>query len=111
MNDKEFDKAIEQQKWIFAKTYAKKSPHEYFMKRDNPELFYEIEKRIAEKGETIMYFTTPFQCYIRNGKRYWSYDMLVNRGDNNLNYDSKNKEKEDYTLQNQNKNRKLEDFK
>ena len=106
MNDAEFDKRVENQKWIFAKTYSKKSPHEYFMRKEDIELYDEITKRIEKEGETIMYFKTPFKCYIRNGKRYWGYDILVNRCDNNLQYTVKNNDR-DHSSQSPDKNRKL----
>lgn len=89
MNSKDFEIEVEEQKWTFAKTYAKKSPHEYFLRTDNPDLFWELKRRIAEKPTEITYFQTKFQCYIHKGKRYWGYDLVMNRCDNSQDYSKK----------------------
>jgi len=93
MTDKEFEESLANQSWIFSKTYAKKSPHEYFLRTDNPDLFWELKRRIAEQGKEVLYFKTKFQCHIHNGKRYWGYNLIMNRCDDSQDY-SKPEQKE-----------------
>ena len=55
INIKEF---CDKQDWIFAKTYAKKAPHEYVVRNNingNDEEFMDVVNYIQENGIT-MYF-------------------------------------------------------
>jgi len=87
MTDEEFNEQLNNQSWREAKTYANKSPHEYFLRTDNQDLFWELKRRIAEQGKEVLYFKTKFQCHIHKGMRYWGYDLVMNRCNNSQNYD------------------------
>jgi len=76
-NLKEF---IENQKWIFAKTYAETWPHEYIVqeKVDNT-LFLELANHIDKYGY-IDYFYKMKQTYFDyNGYTYWRMENIINR--------------------------------
>lgn len=82
MSDGEFEYQLGIQVWKFAKTYAKKSPHEYFLQKNNEGLFQEVMRRVRDLGETEMYYKTKFRVYHFQDFKYWGYDDgagLVNR--------------------------------
>ena len=88
MTKEEFIKFVESWDWTFAKTYAKKSPHEYIVCKANHPRRAEFErawKFIRENGEPEKYFRTTFLVYKVNGHKYWtmnaplSTEYLINR--------------------------------
>ena len=79
MTDEEFDEALSKQAWTFAKTYAKTAPHEYFLRTANPDLFWELKRRIAELGVEQLFYTTKVQYYFWKEYKYWGYDLVMNR--------------------------------
>lgn len=79
MNDKVFEEQLSNQKWIFAKTYAKTAPHEYFLKVQNEDLFLELKRRISELGIDEKFYESTFRYYYHGDFKYWAYDELVNR--------------------------------
>lgn len=86
MKDREFEEKLKKQKWIFAKTYAKTAPHEYFLKIQNEELFLELKRRIEKLGIDEKFYKTTFRYYYHGEYKYWCYDDLVNRDKKNKTY-------------------------
>ena len=83
---------LEKQHWIFAKTYAKTSPHEYCLKNDvvgTKREFEEACRVILEEGFPACFFTYPNKYIYGNGHMYWvMHDVakeciLINRSDVN----------------------------
>ena len=74
MTDSEIKQLIASLKWTFAKTYAKKSPHEYAIcKAGEPhrdEVVY-FMRHIFDNGETELYYGHPFTVYRFDGRKYW----------------------------------------
>jgi len=100
MNDKElppeFKDMIEQNDWIFAKTYAKKCPHYYFIREWNPELYDEIVRRINAKGRTDFYYNLEGQYYFLDDWKYWCMPPVLNRADRKVTYGNKAIERNKY---------------
>ena len=81
-NIKEF---IERQDWIFAKTYAKRAPHEYIV-RDNikgtDEEFMNMVNYIQENGQTMWFWNYPNKYIYVDGHYYWVMtDNMQRNGD------------------------------
>lgn len=95
MNEKEkkeydkWEKWVNSFDWTFAKTYAKKAPHEYLVRdkisKDNQKLMLGFAKFIKEHGYEEKFWQTTF-VYLNIGKyKYWTCEYplyktsLVNR--------------------------------
>ena len=89
MSDEEFDKNINKQTWTFAKTYAKTYPHEYFLRTENPDLFWELKRRIKELGVNKKFFDTDERYYFYKDYKYWGYAIIMNRTNDKTDYSSK----------------------
>ncbi len=75
MNETEIRTLIANLTWTFAKTYAKKSPHEYAVVKVGQayrDEVVEFMKYIFEHGEKELYFGKPFIVYRIDGRKYWS---------------------------------------
>lgn len=92
MTDDAIRKLIAELEWTFAKTYAKKSPHEYAVcKAGSPHHNDAVQfmKHIFKHGETELYYDHPFRVYRIDGRKYWTMakafdditddDYLINR--------------------------------
>jgi len=88
MTKEEFIKFVESWDWTFAKTYAKKSPHEYIVCKANHPRRAEYEKAVQflrDNGEPEQYFRATFTVYKVNGHKYWtgnkpmSAEWILNR--------------------------------
>lgn len=88
MTKEEFIKFVESWDWTFAKTYTKKSPHEYIVCKANHPRREEYEKAvqfIRDNGEPEQYFRATFTVYKVNGHKYWtgnkpmSAEWILNR--------------------------------
>jgi hypothetical protein len=87
MTQDEFKKFIETQKWIFAKTYAEKAPHEYCLKKncESIELFNDAVVFIRENGVKEKFFKSRFIYFYIDGYKYWTMGapiditILINR--------------------------------
>lgn len=79
----QLEEMCNQQKWKWAKTYAKFAPHEYFLKPMNYLLFKALKRFIAEEGveeEFRIYSTVKMYKYYYVGDyKYWGYDLVMNR--------------------------------
>lgn len=73
-------KFIEEQKWTFAKTYAKTWPHEYIVqeKVDN-EKYQKLAELINTQGYESNFYTTKQIYYDFNGNTYWHMENIINR--------------------------------
>ena len=71
---------IEQQNWIFAKTYAATWPHEYLVQeRVDNTFFLELANHIDQFGYED-YFYEMNQIYFDfNGFTYWHMENIINR--------------------------------
>jgi len=73
---KKFEEFIENQKWIFAKTYAKFAPHEYIVKWRIPSKYHEIFEEFVEyiriNGYNKKFKSKSFCYYNIDGYIYWT---------------------------------------
>ncbi len=76
-NIKEF---IENQDWIFAKTYAETWPHEYIVqeKVDN-KLYLELANHIDTYGYENYFYKMKQVYFDYNGFTYWHMENIINR--------------------------------
>ena len=74
MNEEMIQAFIDEQSWIFAKTYANKAPHEYVVRgriNGTDEEFMRVVKYIQEKGITMHFWNHPNKYIFINGHQYW----------------------------------------
>ena len=65
---------FEKQTWTFAKTYAKKAPHEYIVRGKHAgtdEEFMAAVNYILENGITMYYYNHPNKYIFLDGRQYW----------------------------------------
>lgn len=87
MDLNEYMEFINNQKWIFAKTYADKAPHEYCLKKncENIDLFNEAVQFIRDNGVKEYFFKRAFIYFYHDGYKYWTMGapihqtILINR--------------------------------
>ncbi len=90
----EFMEIAESLNYRFAKTYAKKSPHEYCNAND-PETLEKVRalnRYIQEHGEKEMFYRTEFDVLFAGEYKYWSMDYWANTYILNRNWDRKNED-------------------
>lgn len=78
---------IYQQEWVYAKTYDKTAPHEYFMYYKNPELMKAIGHYIDKYGIDEKFYSSDVRYGLIGNYRYFhgnTYDnkSLMNRAKN-----------------------------
>lgn len=73
-------KFIEEQKWTFAKTYAKTWPHEYIVQQkvDN-EKYLKLAAHIDSQGYESNFYNTKQIYYDFKGFTYWHMENIINR--------------------------------
>lgn len=74
MDISEIRSFIEQQKWIFAKTYADRAPHEYIVRGKavgTDEEFMRVVNYITEKGITMHFWNRPNKYIFVDDHQYW----------------------------------------
>ena len=91
----EFKDLIEQNEWIFAKTYAKTAPHEYIVKSKIDKKWHQVmidfAKYIKKEGNDNLFWDKNYIYYNYKGHKYWTMDKdldktdLVNRAVNRSN--------------------------
>ena len=85
MDDRNLIVMANQQTWTFAKTYAKLLPHEYFLRKDNENLYLALKKAIDEGAVDVTLSVygkvSHYRCLYLGKHRYWAYDTLINRTD------------------------------
>lgn len=87
MDLNEYIEFINNQKWIFAKTYADKAPHEYCLKKncENIEQFNSAVQFIRDIGVKEKFFKRAFIYFYHDGYKYWTMGapipqtILINR--------------------------------
>jgi len=71
-------KFIDNNRWIFAKTYAKTAPHEYLVYDDlDAEMQKEYDwlvKQIEEKGVDEKFYQSTFRYLYVGDMKYWVHD-------------------------------------
>lgn len=81
MKEQDINKLIQNNRWVFAKTYAKKAPHEYLVKGklslDHQRLFEEFTQYIRDHGYTVLFWGKPFVCFDVGEHRYWTMGAPV----------------------------------
>lgn len=77
----DFKKIVDGERWIFAKTYAERAPHEYIVRgktRCSEDDFENLIRYIRANGLT-MYFWNRTQTYIYlEGHLYWTMGEPIN---------------------------------
>lgn len=84
----DIDSFLNRQKWIFAKTYADKAPHEYCLREQvvgTDEEFAQAVQWIRDNGIPMNYWTRQHVYYFMGGRMYWTMGapidqtILINR--------------------------------
>jgi hypothetical protein len=78
--ERRFQAWVDSVRWQFAKTYAKKAPHEYTVTDWRPDLeakFKECVLFIRKHGQIDLYHGHPFTVYYMNGWKYWTMGDLL----------------------------------
>ncbi|MSU74602.1 hypothetical protein EXS57_02375 [Candidatus Kaiserbacteria bacterium] len=71
---------IEDSKWIFAKTYAPRWPHEYIVQEHvDSAMFLELAHHIDTFGYEGHFYETKQIYYDYNGHTYWHMENIINR--------------------------------
>jgi len=71
---------INEQDWIFAKTYAETWPHEYIVReRVDNELFLEFANHIDQFGYKDYFYAKKQIYFDYNGYTYWHMENIINR--------------------------------
>ena len=71
---------IENQNWIFAKTYAATYPHEYIVHEQvENSLFIELGNFIDSYGYESYFYKTKQNYFDHNGNTYWHMGNIINR--------------------------------
>jgi hypothetical protein len=91
---KKFKKFIEEQNWIFAKTYAETWPHEYIVQQsiDN-NLFLALANHIDKFGYQDNFYEMKLIYFNYNGFTYWHMENIINRCNENETYQKRKEEK------------------
>jgi hypothetical protein len=64
---------VDNEDWVFAKTYAKTWPHEYLVKdRVDRELFVELVSHIQEHGYAGKFYKKDITYFDQDGMVYWT---------------------------------------
>lgn len=88
----EFKDFVDRQRWIFAKTYAENSPHEYIVRGQldgTDEDFIDAVQFIRHHGFKLMYWKSMYVVYHLEGHFYWTMGdtldntRILNRNDLN----------------------------
>lgn len=74
MNQEEVKIFLDKQTWTFAKTYAKKAPHEYIVRGKHTgtdEEFMAVVRYILDNGITMYFWNRPNKYIFIGGRQYW----------------------------------------
>ncbi len=78
MDSHEFDQFVNAYSWRYAKTYAKKCPHEYYVRQKLPEAgrqqFAEAVQFIRDNGFEAYYFKRKGIYFIHGDHYYWEME-------------------------------------
>lgn len=71
---------IENQNWIFAKTYADTYPHEYIVQeRVDNDLYMQLAEFIDKNGYKEYFYEKEQIYYDYKGFTYWHMENIINR--------------------------------
>jgi SAM-dependent methyltransferase len=77
MTHSQMERFVKSREWTFAKTYAKKAPHEYIVKdhlsQPDKRTFEKIAQFIRDNGEERSFWSKKFIYYRIDNKEYWTY--------------------------------------
>ncbi len=77
---KKIKEFIEDQEWIFAKTYADTWPHEYIVQENvDNELFLDLANHIDVYGYDDFFYDTKQKYFKYDGLTYWHMGDIINR--------------------------------
>jgi hypothetical protein len=82
MKDLESDLSsfIENEKWTFAKTYAKTWPHEYIVEENvDSKLFIKLAEYIDTFGHQEYFYSRQMTYLYFSGHAYWHMENIINR--------------------------------
>ncbi len=88
----DFREFVARQQWVYAKTYAKRSPHQYIVRgkiNGTDEEFVAAAEYIKKHGFTVRLFRTNYTCLQMDKSFYWSMNdgdgklLIINRNDLN----------------------------
>jgi hypothetical protein len=65
--------------FIFARTYARTAPHEYFLQHQDPETFELIKQLIGGYGYEETFWGRPYRYADLGEHKYWILGMVCNR--------------------------------
>ena len=69
---------VDNEKWVFAKTYAETWPHEYLVrKRVDRDLFVKLVEHIRENGYRGHFYKKEITYYDEDGLVYWTMGAPV----------------------------------
>lgn len=75
-----FKDFVATQTWIFAKTYADTSPHEYIVRSsENEEDFVRAVKFIRNHGFKAKFWRKEYTYYFVNGYFYWTMGSPISK--------------------------------
>jgi lipocalin len=97
MTEQEVSDFISNTTWIFAKTYANTSPHEYclFNKCRDKDGFNRFVANIKKNGVKERFYSTFFTYFHHGDYKYWTMEkegeqaILINRALKKYTYDTK----------------------
>jgi hypothetical protein len=83
--EKELGEFVNRFKWTFAKTYAKKAPHEYIVLNkvgiEHKAEFVDVAKFIREAGFRANYYSRQGYYFILGDSYYWTMDENLEETD------------------------------
>ena len=91
MTSAEIRAFIAKQRWVFAKTYANKAPHEYIIKpkfEGTDEELFRFVRTIEIFGQEMWYFRNGNKYLYIDGRYYWTMSTRrIGNGEYEFNYD------------------------
>jgi hypothetical protein len=94
MTEQEIEKFINNTQWIFAKTYANTTPHEYclFDKSQDKEEYNRFVAHMKSNLVKEKFFSTFFSYFYFGEYKYWTMEkvgeqpILINRANKDITY-------------------------
>ena len=83
MENQVLDALISAGKWRDAKSYANIAPHQYFLRKDSPELYSVLTDLIRSDGRdeefSLFGHKRTYRYFYHGEYKYWAYEILLNR--------------------------------
>jgi hypothetical protein len=78
-----FTNWLSNQNWIFAKTYAKTTPHYYIIKdhlnQEDQKIYSQFVKFVFENGYIDPFYNNNYIAIDINGYKYWTMGIIENQ--------------------------------